>query len=41
VRINNLAIGDRSVDLLLQRYENNVGIEVIRKTGDLAVRVLI
>jgi glycogen debranching enzyme len=41
VRIRNLAIGERSVDLLLQRYHNNVGIEVTRKTGDLAVRVVI
>jgi glycogen debranching enzyme len=41
MRVTNLAIGERSVDLLLQRYETNVGIDVLRKTGDLAVRVLI
>ena len=29
--IRNLSIGERSVDLLLQRYHNNVGIEVARK----------
>jgi len=39
--IHNLAIGERSVDLLLQRYDNNLGIEVLRKSGNLAVRVLI
>jgi hypothetical protein len=41
MRINNLSIGERSVDLLLQRYENNVGIEVVRKKGSLSVRVSI
>jgi len=41
LRIRNLSIGERSVDLLLQRYHNNVGIEVARKTGEIAVRVVI
>jgi glycogen debranching enzyme len=41
VRIYNLAIGDRSVDLLLQRYDNYVGIEVLGKRGSIGVRVLI
>jgi glycogen debranching enzyme len=41
MRIRNLAIGERSVDLLLQRYENHVGIDVTGKRGDLSVSVLI
>ena len=41
LRIRNLSIGERSVDLLLQRYHNNVGIEVARKSGEIAVRVVI
>ncbi|WKB54651.1 amylo-alpha-1,6-glucosidase [Eleftheria terrae] len=41
MKIRNLSVAGGSVDLLLQRYDNNVGIEVTRKTGDLAVRVVI
>ncbi|MCW7537101.1 amylo-alpha-1,6-glucosidase [Aquabacterium sp. A7-Y] len=41
MKIRQLSIGGSSVDLLLQRYDNNVGIEVTRKTGEMAVRVVI
>ncbi len=37
VRIENLRVGDASVDLRLQRYEGDVGIAVTRKTGRLEV----
>ncbi|MCM5680805.1 amylo-alpha-1,6-glucosidase [Schlegelella sp. S2-27] len=41
LRIRQLAVGDGFVDLLLQRYDNNVGIEVMRKSGDVAVRAAV
>jgi glycogen debranching enzyme len=33
VEIRNLSIGDTTMDLLLQRYPNNVGINIMRKEG--------
>jgi glycogen debranching enzyme len=39
VRITRLGAPGYSADLLLQRYERNVGIEVVRKEGDLKVTV--
>ena len=39
LKIRQLAVGNGSVDLLLQRYDQNVGIEVTRKSGEVAVRV--
>jgi glycogen debranching enzyme len=41
VRVHKLSIGDRHVDLLLQRYRNNVGIDVTAKHGDVDVVVAI
>lgn len=37
VEIRDLTIAGTSVDLLLQRYPNNVGVNVIRKDGDAEV----
>lgn len=37
--VRGLSVGEASVDLLLERYENNVGIDVLRKQGDIAVVV--
>ncbi|MEN3366261.1 MAG: hypothetical protein V7606_3535 [Burkholderiales bacterium] len=37
VEIRDLAIGDATVDLMLQRYPNNVGINIVRKDGDVRV----
>jgi hypothetical protein len=34
-------VGDASVDLLLKRYDRNVGVEVLRKSSQLAVRVIV
>ena len=39
MKLRNLSVGEHSVDLLLQRYENNVGIEVMRNEGRVAVGV--
>jgi len=41
MKVNRLSVRGHSVDLLLQRYRNNVGIEVTRKEGDLEVKVAI
>jgi hypothetical protein len=40
MRISRLGAPGPSVDLLLQRYERNVGIEVIRKDADVRVTVV-
>jgi glycogen debranching enzyme len=37
MKIRNIAVGDARVDVLLQRYANNVGIDVIRKHGSVEV----
>jgi glycogen debranching enzyme len=39
--IRDLEVGGGRVDLLLQRYEHNVGIEVLRKQGALEVSVAV
>lgn len=40
VRINNLRVGTASLDLHLERYENDVGINVVRRDGDVRVIVV-
>lgn len=37
VEIRDLSINGATVDLLLQRYPNNVGVNIIRKTGNVEV----
>ncbi|HEY0845083.1 MAG TPA: amylo-alpha-1,6-glucosidase [Noviherbaspirillum sp.] len=37
VEIRDLEVNGASVDLLLQRYPNNVGVNIIRKTGNVEV----
>jgi glycogen debranching enzyme len=37
VRITGLRVGDASVDLLLERHELDVGIQVVRRSGDVQV----
>ena len=39
VRITNLRVGEASIDLLLERHELDVGIRVLRRSGDLQVVV--
>ena len=41
MRLRNLTVGNHGADLLLQRYENNVGIEVLGKRGAIDVTVAI
>ena len=41
LRIGPLSIRQRSVVLLLRRYEHNVGIDVLQKDGDVAVSVVV
>jgi hypothetical protein len=37
VRIKNLTVGKGSVDLLFERHEDDVGINILRKEGDVEV----
>ncbi len=37
LRINNLAVGPASIDLLLTRHTYDVGVTVLRREGDLAI----
>jgi glycogen debranching enzyme len=37
VRIRNLKIGNASVDLALERHAEMVGVEVLRRTGDVEI----
>jgi glycogen debranching enzyme len=37
LRINNLAVGPASTDLLLMRHTYDVGVTVLRRDGDLAI----
>jgi glycogen debranching enzyme len=40
VEITNLRVGEASVDLLIRRHENDVGVIVLRRTGDVEVIVV-
>jgi glycogen debranching enzyme len=40
VKIHDLTIGDATIDLQLQRYPNNVGVNVVRKEGKAEVVVV-
>ncbi len=40
VRIQNLKIGDASVDLAFDRHKETVGVDVVRRTGDIEVVAL-
>jgi glycogen debranching enzyme len=37
VRLNNLSVGNATVDLVLQRFRFNVGVEVLRREGNVRV----
>jgi glycogen debranching enzyme len=41
MRVRNLRVGDASVDLLLQRHSRDVGINVLRKEGNIDVGVVL
>jgi glycogen debranching enzyme len=40
VEIRRLSVGSATVDLLLQRYPNNVGVNILRKEGNVEVVVV-
>jgi glycogen debranching enzyme len=39
VELRDLRVGEGSVDLLLQRHHHNVGVEIMRKQGEVLVRI--
>jgi glycogen debranching enzyme len=39
IRIERLKLGEASVDVILNRYRNNVGIDILRRDGDIAIGV--
>jgi glycogen debranching enzyme len=41
LRVGPLSIRQRSVEILLRRYENNVGIDVVHKHGDIEISVVV
>ncbi len=40
VRIGRLKLGDDEVDIELQRYQNDVGVQILRRTGNIEVLVV-
>ena len=40
LRIHNLEVGDATVDLLLRRHEDDVGVNVLRRDGDVQLMVV-
>jgi glycogen debranching enzyme len=41
IRIERLNLGGASVDMIVNRYETNVGIEILRREGDIAITVAV
>jgi len=39
VELRDLRVGEGSVDLVLQRHHHNVGVEIMRKQGEVSVRI--
>ena len=37
IRLVDLAIGDARIDLLLERHPHDVGVTVLRRTGDVEI----
>ncbi len=40
VRLQGLQVGDAEIDLELQRYQNDVGVQILRRTGKIEVLVV-
>jgi hypothetical protein len=40
VEVKNLKVGDSSVDLVFQRREGDVGINILRKSGDVKILLI-
>jgi glycogen debranching enzyme len=41
IRIERLKLGEASVDLILNRYQNNVGIDILRRDGEIAITIAV
>jgi hypothetical protein len=41
LQISNLRIGHAEIDLVVQRHTNDVGINVLRKEGDIDIAVIV
>jgi glycogen debranching enzyme len=41
VELRDLRVGEGSVDLLLKRHHHNVGVEIMRKQGEVSVRIAV
>jgi glycogen debranching enzyme len=37
IRLEGLRVGDATVDLLLKRHENDLGVRVLRRSGDVEI----
>ncbi|MFQ6047466.1 MAG: hypothetical protein ACE5PT_14100 [Gemmatimonadales bacterium] len=40
IQVNGLRVGDGNVDLLITRYEEDVGVRLMRRVGDVELVVL-
>jgi hypothetical protein len=40
LKINNLTAGNASADIFIQRYDNDVGVNVLRREGSIKVTVV-
>jgi hypothetical protein len=40
LRITNLAVGNGSVDILLSRHPHDIGVTVLRRSGDITVAAI-
>ncbi len=40
VQIRNLTIGDSSVDLVFDRHPETVGVDILRRSGDIEIVAL-
>jgi hypothetical protein len=40
LRIHNLEVAGSTLDLLLVRHQHNVGVDVLRREGDLRIMVI-
>jgi hypothetical protein len=39
IRLCEIQVGQAKIDLLLERYQHDVGITILRKTGQIAVMI--
>jgi hypothetical protein len=41
LEIRNLSVGGGSVDLVIRRHTNDVGIDIVRRQGDIEIAVML